>query len=55
MTRETIRRIAAKADVDERTVTALVAGVEVRPASRRRIEKAAKALKIALPKEENAA
>ena len=50
MTREQVKKIAAHADIDVRTVTSFVAGLEVRGASERRIVKAAKALKIALPR-----
>jgi hypothetical protein len=50
MTRDDVRRLAAKADIDVRTVTSFVAGLEVRAANQRRILKAAKALKIALPR-----
>ena len=50
MTREEIKRIADKADIDVRTVTSFVAGVEVRPSSQRRIERAIKELKMKLPR-----
>lgn len=49
MSREDIKKLAQTADVDVRTVTSLLAGAEVRPASRRRIEKAAQKLKLKLP------